>query len=97
MRDRRDTRYNADVGTVAAGGRSPHHHEPPFDGPETEETQRTRAIFQPINHGIVVENDRLMEEVARIVAESKDGSGPDIVTEPSVVESRAERRTGGCH
>jgi hypothetical protein len=53
--------------------------------PETEEMYRTEGILHTIKDGIVIENDRMMEEVARIVAESKEGVGTDIVTEPFVV------------
>ena len=63
--------------------------------PETEEMYRTRGILHTIKDGIVIENDRLMSEVERIVAESKRGVGPDIVTEPFVVESPRPARQGG--
>jgi len=53
--------------------------------PETRQMYRTRGIVHTIKDGIVIENDKMMEEVARIVAESKRGVGPDIVTEPFVV------------
>lgn len=53
--------------------------------PETEEMYRTAGILHTIKDGIVIENDRMMEEVARIVAESKEGAQPDIVTEPFLV------------
>ncbi len=53
--------------------------------PETRQMYRTRGILHTIKDGIVMENDAIMEEVARIVAESKRGIGPDIVTEPFVV------------
>ncbi|MEQ8331398.1 MAG: amidohydrolase family protein [Longimicrobiales bacterium] len=54
--------------------------------PETREMYRTQGILHTIKDGIVTENDAIMEEVARIVAESKRGVAPDIVTEPFVVE-----------
>ena len=44
--------------------------------------------------GVVIENDKLMEEVARIVAESKRGVGPDIVTKPFIVGPTARRPIG---
>lgn len=53
---------------------------------ETEEIYRTRGIVHTIKDGIVIENDQVMEEVARIVAESKRGACPDIVTEPFVMD-----------
>ena len=56
--------------------------------PDTEEMYRTRGILHTIKDGIVIENARVMAEVERIVAESKQGVGPDIVTEPFVVRPR---------
>jgi imidazolonepropionase-like amidohydrolase len=56
--------------------------------PETKEMYRTRGILHTIKDGIVIENDRVMAEVERIVAESKQGVGPDVVTEPFVVRRR---------
>jgi hypothetical protein len=53
--------------------------------PDTKEMYRTRGILHTIKDGIVIENDRVMAEVERIVAESKQGVGPDVVTEPFVV------------
>lgn len=53
--------------------------------PDTREMYRTGGILHTIKDGIVLDNDAVMEEVARIVAESKRGVGPDIVTEPFVV------------
>jgi hypothetical protein len=41
-----------------------------------------------------MENDRIMEEVERIVAESKRGVTPDVVTEPFVTPG-ATRPVGG--
>lgn len=63
--------------------------------PETGEMYRTKGILHTIKDGIVMENDALMEEVARIVAESKRGVGPDIVTEPFVTPP-AQRPIGGA-
>jgi hypothetical protein len=50
--------------------------------PDAKEMYRTRGILHTIKDGIVIENDRLMAEVERMVAESKRGVGPDIVTDP---------------
>ena len=47
---------------------------------------RTKGIVHTIKDGIVINNDKVMEEVARIVAESKKDAGPDIVTEPFLVD-----------
>ncbi|MEE8146458.1 MAG: amidohydrolase family protein, partial [Longimicrobiales bacterium] len=54
--------------------------------PDTREMYRTKGIIHTIKDGVVMENDKLMEEVARMVAESKRGVGPDIVTEPFKVD-----------
>lgn len=49
------------------------------------ETRRTRGIVHTIKDGIVIENERLMEEVERMVAESKEGVPPEnVVNEPFV-------------
>ena len=53
---------------------------------ENREMYRTNGIIHTIKDGIVIDNAAVMEEVARIVAESKVGAQPDIVTEPFVVE-----------
>jgi hypothetical protein len=49
------------------------------------EMYRTSGIVHTIKDGVVVENARLMEEVARMVAESKAGVGPNVETAPFVV------------
>ena len=59
---------------------------------------RTQGIVHTIKDGIVIENDRLMEEVARMVAESKRGVGPSVVEEPFVIAPpnlRPDGRPGG--
>jgi hypothetical protein len=43
---------------------------------------RTRGIVHTIKDGIVIENAAMMEEVARMVAESKRDARPDVVTAP---------------
>lgn len=63
--------------------------------PETEEMYRTRGILHTIKDGIVMENDRIMEEVERIVAESKRGVAPDVVTEPFVTRGTTRPVGGG--
>lgn len=45
---------------------------------------RTRGIVHTIKDGVVIDNAKLMEEVARMVAESKQGVGPDISNAPFV-------------
>lgn len=52
---------------------------------------RTKGIVHTIKDGIVTNNARLMEEVERMVAKSKQGVGPNAVTEPFVVRGRGER------
>ena len=46
------------------------------------QTVRTRGIVHTIKDGIVIDNAKLMEEVARMVAESKQGIGPNIANAP---------------
>ena len=45
---------------------------------------RTKGIVHTIKDGIVINNARLMEEVAAMVAKSKQGVGPNAVTAPFV-------------
>ncbi|MCZ6918620.1 MAG: amidohydrolase family protein [Gemmatimonadetes bacterium] len=45
---------------------------------------RTRGIVHTIKDGIVINNTRLMEEVERMVANSKQGIGPSVVETPFV-------------
>ncbi|MFT7319335.1 amidohydrolase family protein [Congregibacter sp.] len=52
---------------------------------ENREMYRTQGIVHTIKDGIVINNSAVMEEVARIVKESKKDAGPDIVTEPFLV------------
>jgi Amidohydrolase family len=63
--------------------------------PETREMYRTRGILHTIKDGVVTNNAAIMEEVARIVAESKKGKGPDIVTEPFLVTPTGRGPGGG--
>ncbi len=54
---------------------------------EAREMYRTMGIVHTIKDGIVINNDAVMEEVARIVAESKkDAPESDIVREPFLTE-----------
>jgi len=46
---------------------------------------RTKGIVHTIKDGVVIENAKLMERVAQMVAESKKGVGPNVVTQPFVV------------
>lgn len=48
------------------------------------EMVRTRGIIHTIKDGIVIENDRMMEEVARMVAKSKEGVGPSVTNAPFI-------------
>jgi hypothetical protein len=48
---------------------------------------RTEGIVHTIKGGVVIENDRLMEEVARMVKASKEGvSSENIMTAPFLVD-----------
>jgi hypothetical protein len=64
--------------------------------PETFEMYRTAGIVHTIKDGIVINNAAVMDEVARIVADSKEGVGPDIVTEPFQVPQRRPAGTDGA-
>ena len=46
------------------------------------EMARTRGIVHTIKDGIVIENEQMMEEVARMVARSKEGVGPNVTNAP---------------
>ncbi|MDH5589551.1 MAG: amidohydrolase family protein [Gemmatimonadota bacterium] len=48
------------------------------------EMVRTSGIVHTIKDGIVIENARMMEEVARMVAASKEGVGPNVTNAPFV-------------
>ena len=54
---------------------------------------RTRGIVHTIKDGIVINNARLMEEVERMVANSKQGVGPSVLETPFV--TRPTRPIGG--
>jgi hypothetical protein len=45
---------------------------------------RTKGIVHTIKDGLVIENAKLMSEVERMVAKSKQGAKPDAVTAPFV-------------
>lgn len=45
---------------------------------------RTRGIVHTIKDGVVIDNAKMLEEVARMVAESKRGVGPDVSNAPFV-------------
>ena len=61
---------------------------------ENGEMERTRGIVHTIKDGVVINNARLMEEVARMVAESKVGVGPSVVEQPFVA-TKPKVGTGG--
>ncbi len=46
---------------------------------------RTDGIIHTIKGGVVIDNNAMLEEVARMVAESKEGIGPDVMTAPFVI------------
>jgi len=56
--------------------------------PETKEMYRTGGILHTIKDGIVIENDLMLTEIERIVAESWEGAEMDIVREPFVLPRR---------
>lgn len=49
---------------------------------ENQQMYRTKGIVYTIKDGVVVNNGKVMEEVARMVAESKENAGPDVVNSP---------------
>ena len=49
---------------------------------ENQQMYRTKGIIYTIKDGVVVDNAKVMEEVARMVAESKVNAGPDVVNSP---------------
>jgi imidazolonepropionase-like amidohydrolase len=53
---------------------------------EDREMYRTQGIVHTIKDGVVIENDKMLEEIARIVEESKQDQPMDIVREPFVVD-----------
>lgn len=53
---------------------------------ENGEMMRTNGIEHTIKGGVVTNNDRLMEEVARMVKESKAGVESNIANEPFIIE-----------
>jgi hypothetical protein len=52
------------------------------------EMVRTDGVVHTIKDGVVTENDLFMEAVAEMVAESKEGVGENVVTEPFAVEQQ---------
>jgi hypothetical protein len=56
---------------------------------ENGEMYRTKGIVHTIKDGIVMENERLMSEVERMVAASKaDQDGTNAVSEPFTLPGR---------
>lgn len=53
---------------------------------ENDEMYRTEGIVHTIKDGVVVNNDKLMEEVARMVKESKEGVESNIANDPFLIE-----------
>jgi adenine deaminase len=49
------------------------------------EMLRTAGIVHTIKDGIVIENAKMMEEVARMVAQSKQGKAANVESEPFVI------------
>ena len=61
---------------------------------EKREMYRTRGIVHTIKDGVVIENAKLMQEVERMVAESKRNAAPNIEDAPFRVAPRI-RADGG--
>jgi hypothetical protein len=59
---------------------------------EDGEMYRSRGIVHTIKDGVVIENARIMEEVARMVEESKRGVEPHLVDEPFLTPAALNRR-----
>jgi len=55
------------------------------------EMYRTNGIVHTIKDGIVINNARLMEEVAKMVSKSKAGVEVDVVSEPFTVKWNLQR------
>jgi hypothetical protein len=58
---------------------------------EAGDMVRTRGIVHTIKDGIVIDNARMMEEVERMVAESKRGARPNVVEVPFVSQNGSGR------
>jgi hypothetical protein len=56
---------------------------------------RTAGIVHTIKDGVVIENAKLMEEVARMVARSKEGVGTNVENAPFVTGPPPRASTGG--
>jgi hypothetical protein len=56
---------------------------------------RTNGIVHTIKDGVVIENVKLMEEVERMVARSKQGVGTNVEAAPFVVTPRPRTDAGG--
>ncbi len=56
--------------------------------------ERTRGIVHTIKDGVVINNARLMEEVERMVAASKEGIGPSVVEQPFVTRPKVGTNGG---
>lgn len=53
---------------------------------EQGEMYRTKGIINTIKDGVVINNSKLMEEVAKMVAKSKEGVEPNIANEPFLIK-----------
>lgn len=77
--------YIADLILVDGSPAHNFHYLYPFGAIRMDEDRnmyRTKGVVHTIKDGVVTDNAAIMEEVARIVAESWEGAEPDIVTEP---------------
>jgi len=63
---------------------------------DADEMIRTRGIVHTIKDGVVIENARLMEEVARMVAKSREGApAGNAEWEPFLIPRRTSTGAGG--
>ena len=61
---------------------------------ENGQMYRTRGIVHTIKDGVVIENAKLMEEVAKMVARSKRTAKPNITNEPFLLPTRPITTSG---
>lgn len=73
-------------GAITIDGATPVEVVRGNSGGAPEAMRRTRGVVHTIKDGIVTENAKLMREVARMVAQSKQGAKPTLLTEPFRVE-----------
>lgn len=75
-------------GAITIDGSTPRRELRSNSGGAPQGMRRTRGVVHTIKDGIVIENARLLETVARMVAESKRGVQPSLVSAPFVTEKK---------